>query len=69
MLMSIHKAGIVHGNLQLDNLLVDDSGDVAIVDFDHARLSYDAKEHDKEHESLVEMLKVVLEGSAVHLVV
>jgi tRNA A-37 threonylcarbamoyl transferase component Bud32 len=60
MLKGIHNAGIVHGNLRLDNLLINDSGDVGIVDFDHARLSYDAKEHERERQSLAGLLKVVL---------
>jgi serine/threonine protein kinase len=61
MLKSIHNAGIVHGNIRLDNLLVNDSGDVAIVDFDCARWCLDTKEHDKERQSLLNILKTVLQ--------
>jgi len=52
----IHGAGIIHGNLGLDNLLVSDSGDVAIVDFELARTSYDRHECVKEHQMLSDML-------------
>ena len=36
---AIHEVGILHGNLRLENLLVNDSGRVAIVDFDEAQKS------------------------------
>jgi serine/threonine protein kinase len=63
-LKAIHDAGIVHGNLQLNNLLINDSGDVGIVDFDHARLSYDTKEHERERQSLAGLLKAVVSRAA-----
>jgi tRNA A-37 threonylcarbamoyl transferase component Bud32 len=33
---SIHAAGLRHGNITLDNLLVDDAGNTTIVDFSYA---------------------------------
>jgi hypothetical protein len=65
-LKSIHNAGIIHGNLRRDNLLVNDTGEVAIVDFDQARLSYDTKEYERERQSLVDILESALHGSVVH---
>lgn len=37
-LRSIHDAKVLHRDLRLENLLVQDSGDVTIIDFDQARL-------------------------------
>jgi RIO-like serine/threonine protein kinase len=47
-LESIHKAGVYHGDLRYENLVIDSSGDVAIIDFDQAII--DGKESDKKSE-------------------
>jgi len=38
-LHSIHTAGVLHGNLGLDNLLVTNSGDVIIANFSQAKMN------------------------------
>jgi serine/threonine protein kinase len=58
MLECIHDAGIVHGNLGLDNLLIDDAGEVAIVDFEQARFSCDTNKHYSERQSLISILRL-----------
>jgi serine/threonine protein kinase len=62
-LESIHDAGILHGNLRLDNLLVNDSGDVAIVDFDEAKQRPDVNLVHKERQFLDGLLKVAVDSA------
>lgn len=56
MLRLIHGAKVLHRDLRLENLLVQDSGDVAIIDFDQAVL---AAEDGLDQED--EMLRFLLE--------
>jgi tRNA A-37 threonylcarbamoyl transferase component Bud32 len=39
MLKSIHKAGVIHGDIRLSNLCVNDAGEAFIIDFSHAEKS------------------------------
>lgn len=36
LLQAVHAAGVVHGDIRADNLLVDENGGVSIIDFDQA---------------------------------
>ena len=56
-LMSIHDAGVLHGDLRLDNLLVKDTKDVTIIDFDRAVLHADDAKKEEEFQSLLELLE------------
>jgi len=47
-LESIHRAGILHGDIRPENILVSDSG-VTIVDFSHSKQSDDQGAMDKEY--------------------
>ena len=62
-LNSIHKAGIIHGNLRLDNMLVNDTGEVAIVDFDQAQRSSDPRRFHKEVQALEGLLEDLVNGT------
>lgn len=57
----MHDAGILHGNLRLDNLHVNDSGDVTIVDFDHANISLDKSLFFEERRLLESLLKAAVD--------
>jgi tRNA A-37 threonylcarbamoyl transferase component Bud32 len=46
-LKSIHRAGILHGDIRQENILVSDAG-VTIIDFGHSKLCDDKKAKDKE---------------------
>jgi len=50
-LESIHRAGILHGDIRPENILVSDSG-VTIVDFSHSKQSDDQGAMDKEYAQL-----------------
>ena len=56
-LRSIHDAGVLHGDLRLDNLLVKDTKDVTIIDFDRAVLHADDAKKEEEFQSLLELLE------------
>lgn len=62
-LASMHHAAILHGNLQPDNLLINDSGDVAITDFDKATITPDTTLLFKERQSLEALLQAAVDGS------
>jgi serine/threonine protein kinase len=47
-LQSVHEAGVCHGDLRYENLVINASGEVAIIDFDRAII--DAEEPDKKAE-------------------
>ena len=59
----IHKAGVCHGDLRYENLVIDGSGEVAIIDFDRAMI--DAEESDKkaEYRSLRRLLETRVDDS------
>ena len=55
-LESIRRAGVLHGDIRLENILVSDAG-VTIIDFGHSRLCDDKKAKDKELGQLRYLLK------------
>jgi serine/threonine protein kinase len=55
-LQSIHGAGVQHGDLRYDNLLVKDSGEVAIIDFDRARRNTRQSSRKEEYHALMQLL-------------
>ena len=57
-LKSIHDAKVLHRDLRLENLLVQDSGDVAIIDFDRAKVAPEdgLREEYEDLQSLLEDL-------------
>jgi len=55
-LKSIHDAKVLHRDLRLENLLVLDSGDIAIIDFDRAMLAAEDG-LDEEYEELARLLE------------
>jgi len=55
-LHSIHEAGVLHGNLSLENLLVRNSGDVTIANFNHARMDASEDQVREEYHSLCVLL-------------
>lgn len=46
-LKSIHRAGILHGDIRQANILIGNSG-VTIIDFGHAKESDDQRAKDRE---------------------
>jgi hypothetical protein len=52
----IHAAGILHGNLRLENLLVTDMGDVTIIDFNQGWNDASENELREEYALLYDML-------------
>jgi serine/threonine protein kinase len=59
-LKSIHDAKVLHRDLRLENLLVQDSGDVAIIDFDRAKLGSEDGLRE-EYEDLQRLLEDLVE--------
>jgi len=59
----MHHAAILHGNLQLDNLLVNDAGDVAITGFDQSTITPDTTLLFKERQSMEGLLEGAVDGS------
>ena len=55
MLASIHRAGILHGDIRREYILVGDSG-VTIIDFSHSRQCDDQGAMDKEYARLCSFL-------------
>jgi tRNA A-37 threonylcarbamoyl transferase component Bud32 len=55
----IHRAGVRHHDPRVENLMIRDDGQVAVIDFDKAELN--ASESSKARE--VEYLKDILDGS------
>ena len=62
-LASMHDAAIFHGNLQLDNLFINDSGDAVITAFDKATITPDTNLLFKELQSLEDLLQAAVDGS------
>ena len=54
-LVSIHRAGILHGDIRRKNILVSDSG-VTIIDFSHSKQCDDQGAMDKEYAQLCSLL-------------
>ena len=55
---SIHGAGILHGDIRLENILVDDLGGVTIIDFGHSRQCDDQEAKDEEYARLRHFLRL-----------
>lgn len=60
-LRSIHAAKVVHGDLRLDNVMINDNGDVAIIDFDQAVMKSKKDELDKEYNAFAAFLEEQLD--------
>lgn len=52
----MHEAGVRHGDVRRTNLLVDDKGRIAIIDFDRAKIDPPADKKEAEYEKLSDML-------------
>jgi tRNA A-37 threonylcarbamoyl transferase component Bud32 len=55
-LEEIHQAGILHGDIRRQNLLINDSGEVAIIDFDQSMESPSTEAMAQEMGQLVDLL-------------
>jgi serine/threonine protein kinase len=56
-LQEIHNAGILHGDLRLQNLLLDKSGRGTIIDFDQARKETNSAMMERECVQLRQILE------------
>jgi serine/threonine protein kinase len=56
-LQEIHDAGILHGDLRLQNLLLDKSGRGTIIDFDQARKEPNSAMMERERVQLRQILE------------
>lgn len=63
----MHDAKVLHGDLRLENLLVQDSGDVVIIDFDQAKLEAEDG-FGEEYEVLRSLLEEFVEEDIVESV-
>jgi len=63
-LQSIHALRVHHGDLRYDNLLVDDSGEVAIIDFDRATINARQSDRKEEYRALTRLLNTRVDDSA-----
>jgi tRNA A-37 threonylcarbamoyl transferase component Bud32 len=52
----IHEARVLHGDLRFENLLVMDSGEVAIIDFDRATMNAKRSARQAEYRALSRLL-------------
>jgi tRNA A-37 threonylcarbamoyl transferase component Bud32 len=55
-LEGIHEAGILHGDIRRSNLLVDNAGEVAIIDFDRSTENPSVEAMAREMSQLVDLL-------------
>ena len=62
-LRSIHEAGVHHGDLRYENLLIDASGQVAIIDFDQATIRTGESVRREEYRKLTRLLKPKVDDS------
>src|ERR1700734_549889 len=62
-LRSIHMAGVHHGDLRYENLLIDASGEVAIIDFDQATIYGGERARREEYQKLARLLKPKVDDS------
>lgn len=58
-LRSIHEAGVLHGNLSLDSLLVQNSGDITIANFSQARMDVHDDQLREEYQSMSVLLNSI----------
>jgi len=56
----IHKHGYIHGDLKLDNLMVDREGKIYLIDFDYARRTRDARLVDNDLRALEKTVKEIM---------
>jgi len=56
-LKSIHEAGVYHGDLRYENLVIDSSGEVAIIDFDRAIIGAEESDKTAEYHKLRRLLE------------
>ena len=54
----IHKFDVLHGDIRRQNLLINDTGNAVIIDFDQAKISSSAKAKEKECKYLLDVLAV-----------
>ena len=57
-LKSIHKAGVIHGDIRLPNICTTTSGEAFIIDFSHARKSTSRSAKACEVKSLCSLLGI-----------
>ena len=55
-LQSIHSAGVHHGDIRYHNLLIKDSGEVTIIDFDRAQRDATESSRREEYHKLRRLL-------------
>ena len=63
-LKSIHKAGVLHGDIRLPNLCLSDEGEATIIDFSHAKRYPTQEEKDNEIAELRALLGMEEEAPA-----
>jgi len=61
-LEAIHDAGVIHRDPRPRNLLVDDEGEVTIINFDQAEVKAYDKEMDHEYDGLFDLLQSLMKG-------
>lgn len=57
-LIQIHQAGIVHNDIRLENLMISNKNEVAIIDFDSAEVCENNWKFDEEMTALEDVLVV-----------
>ena len=62
-LMAIHLAGVHHGDLRYENLLINDSGKVTIIDLDRATLNASESAREEEYRKLCSLLETKVDDS------
>ena len=62
-LKSIHRVGILHGDIRPENILVSDSG-ITIIDFGHSRQCDNQVAKNKEYQQLRSLILACEEGSS-----
>jgi serine/threonine protein kinase len=60
---AIHSAGVHHGDLRYENLLINDSGEVAIIDLDRATLNASESARNEEYKNLCRLLDIKVDNS------
>lgn len=53
----VHQAGVIHNDIRLENLVINDTNEVAIIDFDRAQF---CREPDKFESEIADLNGVVL---------
>lgn len=62
-LQSMHDLGVCHGDLRLENLLLNSSGEVCIIDFDLAIMNSEKRYLRKERRRFIRLLDAIMEDS------